>query len=247
MGKPREVVINNVKYPSIKEAALAFGVSLTAIYKAIKEGRADNYFPKQVKNKSKGKEKVVIDGVEYPSFRSAEIAIYGKYTGRLTARKMNGRDMTKSTLKGNKKEVVSSNGTVYESRAAFARAAGLDPSSIVTRVQRGSLMAENPLTQHGKKPVKRIEVEYDGIVYDSIKSARVWLKHGNAWFHQNARLTSIDDQDIVYQKFLKWHTYEIEFTLYQDSIWDEDRIIMECDRRMKKLFAHGKLIKEKIA
>jgi hypothetical protein len=103
-------------------------------------------------------------------------------------------------------------------------------------------MAENPLSNGGKRRVVRIEIEVDGVKYPTLKEAKKWLHHGHAWFSVHAKRfpiyvkeISTNIEDLRKQEYILYH---------QSNCWDEDRIIEECDRRMKKLFAHGKLVKK---
>lgn len=245
-GKP--VTFNGVAYRTQAEAAKALGCSETTIRNYINRGITE-LEPRAEKRVQK-RQKIVVDGTEYKSIHDAEIKIYGRFTGRLYNRVLNGEtELTARPLKikSNAIEVVDSCGNKYRSIGEMERAIGVSQGTVSKRLKNGTLNAPHKLPSNANINGKRkCHYWYDGVEYDSLKSALKWLHHGVAWIKSHCVETcEYINRDTGLDEY-KADTYSVILALYQHQVWNEDRVIAECDRRMKKLFAHGKLIKAQV-
>lgn len=238
------ITLNGVEYGSLTEAAKALGYSVTSISKYAKNGITE--VEPRVEKKAQKRQKIVVDGVEYKSIHDAEITLYGKYTGRLYNRVLRGE--TEFTANPSPKvgaiEVVDSFGNKYNSISEMARTIGVKQGTVSKRLKRGTLNPPHklPINRSINGKIK-CHYWYDGVEYDSQKSAIRWLHHGAAWIKNHCvEICEYINRDTGLDEY-KSDTYSVILAMYQHQTWDEDRVIAECDRRMKKLFAHGKLIK----
>ena len=245
MGKSKPVVFNGIEYRTQSEAAKVLGYSETTIGKYVKSGITE--IEPRCERKTRKQQSIVVDGVEYNSIHDAEMKIYGKYTSRLYNRLKKGQ--TEFTahpepIRKNAVKVVDSTGKEYCSLAAMERANGLGQGTVSKRLKSGVLNTPNRLPSNGRINGKnRCRYWYQGIVYDSLNYAMKYLHHGREWIKGHcieiAEYVNRDN-DCEHEKA---NAYSVFLALYYHQTWNEDRIIAECDRRMKKLFAHGKLIK----
>lgn len=243
-SKSTPCTFNNIQYASLAEAASALGYSKTMISRYVKAGKTE-VKPREKPTTKRQKIKVIVDGVEYKSMREAEIKVFGKWTGRLQhlMQSRNTNIFDSRTIRyGN--EIKDTAGNVYRSYAEMERALGLSQGTISKRVHNNTYNAPNSLKYAGNATGKtHVSYYYDGIIYENLRSAKRWLHHGRAWILKNC----IEIPDWAYKdkktpEKILWQNAVREL-LYMPNLWDENRIIKECDRRMKKLFAHGKLIK----
>ena len=243
--KRQSFTLNGVEYKTQAEAARALGYSETTISNCIKKGIAE--IEPRSEQKTLKRQKIVVDGVEYKSIHDAEIKIYGRYTGRLYNRVLNGEtEFTAHPLKikSNAIEVVDSFGNKYRSLGEMERASGLKQGTVSKRLKNGTLNAPHKLPSNSNINGKRkCHYWYDGIEYDSLTSAMKYLHHAAAWIKRHCvEICEYINRDKAFDEY-KSDAYSVILALYQHRIWNEERVIAECDRRMKKLFAHGKLIK----
>lgn len=244
-NKIHPVTLNGVEYGSLTEAAKALGYSVATISNYTKKGITE--LEPRAEKKTAKRQKIIVDGVEYKSIHDAEIKIYGKYTSRLYNRVM--RSETEFTahpelVRKNAVKVVDSTGKEYCSISEMERAIGVSQGTVSKRLKNGTLNTPHRLpsisSANGKR---RCRYWYQGIIYDSMNYAKKYLHHGKEWIKNHCiEICEYINRDTSLDEY-KSDVYSVILAMYQHQIWDEDRVIAECDRRMKKLFAHGKLIK----
>lgn len=242
-SKRHPITLNGVEYGSLTEAAKALGYSVTSISKYAKNGITE--IKPRAEKKAQKRQKIVVDGVEYKSIHDAEIKLYGKYTSRLYNRVLRGEtEFTANPTRLGAIEVVDSCGNKYSSISEMERTIGVSQGTVSKRLKRGTLNPPHKLpTNRSINGKIKCHYWYDGVEYDSLKSALRWLHHGAAWIKSHCvEICEYINRDTGLDEY-KSDTYSVILAMYQHQIWDEDRVIAECDRRMKKLFAHGKLIK----
>lgn len=238
------ITLNGVEYGSLTEAAKALGYSVASISKYAKNGITE--VEPRAEKKSQKRQTIVVDGVEYKSIHDAEIKLYGKYTGRLYNRVLRGETefTANPSSQSSAIEVVDSIGNKYSSISEMERTIGVSQGTVSKRLKRGTLNPPHKLPSNRSINGKRkCHYWYDGVEYDSLKSAIRWLHHGDAWIKSHCvEICEYINRDKGLDEY-ESDAYSVILAMYQHQIWDEDRVIAECDRRMKKLFAHGKLIK----
>lgn len=246
MKQAKPCIFNGVEYASMREAGEALGVSTAMISKYVKQG-VTTIIPRE--KKTCKKTSVIVDGVEYKSMRDAEIKIFGKYTGRLQARVARTGEKTLDSIPElNRPTSIACTdtlGNTYKSQAEMERALGLSQGTISKRIHNKTLntshkQRSDPYTS-GKQ---RCRYYYQGIIYESLRWAMKWLHHGRPWILQHCIELPEYIHEWTPQDEARAWVISVKELLYKPKQWNEDSIIAEVDRRMKKLFAHGKLIKE---
>lgn len=242
MRRKKSITLNGVTYDGLAEAASALGYSKCWIARVVKSGATElarRTHPKA----ARPKKEVTVGGVTYASMREAEVSLYGKATGRigkLMAR--NGKPVADPKRPNKYTEIRDSLGNSYDSVADMAAATGLKKNTIYQRLLYGKF--NPPHLNSGRRSGKRrARYWYRGVVYDNMPAACKWLHHRPEWVRINCVELPVYDYTRT-AKLDKWMSINYAVVcMYEDARWTEDRVIAECDRRMKKLFAHGKLLK----
>lgn len=240
--------INGKQYISAAQASVDLNVSQDVIYKALKNGITTIQGKEKI-NPRRGKQ-VIINGKTYRSIREAARDL-NYSTSAISRRIIDGINTIEplecrrfGVCNGRERKVTDCEGNIYKSCYDMDRAHGLSLGTTRTRISRGYKLT--PFRQKAcRKGVVRHDVYYQGILYHGLINAKKLLHHDEGWIKKNCHLIP------VYQD--RWERmdidgrlwYDIKNIMYRPMQWNEDRIIAECDRRLKKLFAHGKLIKHK--
>lgn len=242
----KKCTINGVVYDSFTSAAKDLGVHLSYISAIVKKGLNVNV--KKRERTTRKSNSVVIDGVKYRSFYEAEKKLFGKKTGVLNRRRKRGFDMDNlsgkdlETIGGNSKPCVDTNGKHYKSQSEMSRAIGLSRQTIGQRIRLGVKLYPNRLTSCSHRDgILRYDYYYENVCYHGMSNAKKYLHHGNKWIKENCvSIPVFYENSIKKDGLVDKKTFDIVEYMYRDSAWNEDRIIEECDRRMKKYFAHRK-------
>lgn len=230
-GVSKKITIDGIEYESIKKAAEALGLKYNTLRGRLKRN-TDLHKPVSERIPC------VYKGVQYPSINAAEKAngMHGTLNQRYK-RKGDVADCDKRVF--NCKPVVCDDGRVFNSRTEAVKALGISHHTLKRRIDHGVNIAnyERKRKIHG-----RFEVRYKGYTYESIREAKEVIGKNYDWIVKNCELIPVQPMDLEYRRKMK---YSLLLYYYMPRRWDENRIIEEVDRRMKKLFAHGRLINEK--
>lgn len=252
-NKAKKCTFNGVTYNSHTEAAKSLGFSATWVGLCAANNKTTIDLNKKHVQKHH-RRTITIDDVFYKSFREAELKLFGNANGRIYNKikslQITDKDVkiTFSQLTSKRgKKCVDTTGKEYVSQRAMETECGFASGTISKRIANGNILATNRLSSRSDvRGFFRCCYYFDGVLYESLGEAKKWLHHDRAWIVKNCvvlpEYINKDTQGIK-ERIKKFDV--IEF-FYRDSQWNEDRIIEECDRRLKKYFVHCKLKRERV-
>ena len=243
--KPIQCTFDGVVYASLADASRALGIPLSTLRWRINKGVSPTMAPRRVRNTVR----VFADGIIWESMAALSEHVYGhKANTRLcqyihthpeivTQRDDGVRVIDVSRIVKCDRESVEVGGSCYRYLSETARAVGLSRQTLSVRRSLGTALA---ITDERKVRAKvACDYYYKGIVYHGLANACRWLHRGVVWVHKNCiempRYRGMGDPNEYYRMR---RIYSVEIFLYGPQRWDEDRIISECDRRLKHWFAH---------
>lgn len=244
------IEINGKQYKSISEAADDLNVTSYAVRSALKKGITT--IKKREKRERRPGKPVTINGKSYCSYSAAadDLNYNIEWIRRCVKRGITSIEPQESKRYGkigNGKgiEVTDCEGNVYKSMYAMDIACGFAYGTTHSRVASGRKLEKTKLPTSKKNGVIRYDVYYNGILYHGFDNAVKLLQHSEQWVKKNCHLIPVYQDRWERTDIESGLWYDIKNIMYRPMQWNEDRIIEEVDRRMKKLFAHGKLIKHK--
>ena len=245
------IEINGKQYISMAQAADDLNVSVYFIRNAIKNGVTS--IERREKSAHRKRKPVTFNGKTYISIGEAakELNYSYSYLHRMAKQGITDIEYRDEKQYGNcgggkAIRVTDCEGNVYKSQREMDRQCGFSQSTTSTRIRAGRKLTTTKQTGSRKtNGVFRYDVYYKGVIYHGFHNARKFLHHNEAWILKNCHLIPVYIDEWKSTDIENGLWYDIKNIMYRPMQWNEDRIIAECDRRMKKLFTHGKLIKHK--
>lgn len=246
--KKIQCTFDGVTYASLADASRALGIPTTTLRRRIDKGINSITAPRTPRN-VRNSVQVFADGIVWESMAALSEHIYGhRASTRLsqylhthpeivTMRDDGMRVIDVSRIVKCDHESVEIRGVCYRNLSEAAREVGLSRQTLSVRRSLGASLAR--VDERKTRTKVACDYYYQGVVYHGLVNACRWLHRGVAWVHKNCieipRYRRMDDPNEYYKMR---RIYSIEIFLYGPQRWDENRIIGECDRRLKHWFAH---------